>query len=54
MKCIRSSFRKAFELLFLMAAHVSKLCLSASSTMKEPMKPLAPVMGIFGFMGAKV
>ena len=54
MKWMRSSCKKAFELLLRTAAHVSKPRFKASSTIKEPMKPLAPVMSIFGFMRAKV
>ena len=54
MKWIRSSCKNSLELLFRTAAHVSKPLLSASSTMKEPMKPLAPVISILGFMGAKI
>ena len=67
MKWIRLSVRNARELLFLTAAHTSMPLASASSTMKLPMKPLAPVMSIrsmyisfcradkyFGFENAKL
>ena len=46
MKCIRGSLRNARELLFLTAAQTSIPLSRASSTMKLPMNPLAPVINI--------
>ena len=46
-KRIRPSRRYLLELPLRTAAHVSKPRLSASSTIKLPMKPLAPVTNIF-------
>ena len=47
MKWMRSSCRNARELLLRTAAQVSKPRLRASSTINEPIKPLAPVIKIF-------
>ena len=44
---MRSSYKNSFELLFLTAAQVSIPLRRASSTIKLPMKPLAPVTSIF-------
>ena len=52
MRLMRGSARYFVELLPLTAAHVSMPRFNASSAMKLPMNPEAPVMRIF--MGAKL
>ena len=46
MKCMRWSVRYCLEDVFLTAAYTSHPLLSACSTRKDPMNPLAPVMSI--------
>ena len=50
MKLMRGSVKNWRELVPRTAAHVSNPLRRASSTIKEPMNPLAPVISIFNFL----